>query len=58
MGGGQGIERGGIYGIKGVPDIHNTPPGAYEAANWIDNDGNFWAFGGVGDTASYSDMWK
>src|SRR6202034_3318232 len=36
-----------IYGTRGLPAPGNTPAAVYEAANWIDQQGKFWVFGGV-----------
>ncbi len=58
MGGPQGVDRVGVYGVRGVPNANNTPPGTYEAANWIDLDGNFWVFGGVIDSGFSNLLWK
>ena len=49
----------GVSGTMGVPDIANNPEGRYQAANWIDFDGNLWIFGGL--DASHSernDLWR
>ncbi|RTL10656.1 MAG: galactose oxidase [Neisseriaceae bacterium] len=53
----------GIYGLQGVPSTTNMPGGRYIAVSWIDNDGNFWLFGGSGNAASgasgnLNDLWK
>src|SRR5579871_417713 len=60
--GSDSICPGGIYGTKGVPSVTNSPPGLYAAANWVDQQGNFWVFGGIDSVLnpswSYSDMWK
>jgi hypothetical protein len=49
----------GHYGIKGVPDPANCPPGRYQAAQWKDLNGNFWIFGGTdGGGEDYNDLWK
>jgi len=48
-----------VYGTMGVPNMNNTPQGLYEAANWIDFEGNFWIFGGVDSNHSTTnDLWK
>jgi hypothetical protein len=47
----------GIYGVQGVADPMNQPPGLYEAVSWTDLDGNFWLFGGVG-FSTFGDLWK
>ena len=48
----------GHYGIKGVADPANRPPGLYEAYNWTDANGNFWIYGGYNSiSALCADMW-
>lgn len=47
----------GSYGVIGVADPSNLPPSRPLAASWVDDDGNFWLFGGTG--SSYlNDLWK
>lgn len=50
------------YGLQGVPDTANLPPGRGGGAIWNDNDGNVWVFGGSARDASGSgfnnDLWK
>jgi hypothetical protein len=47
------------YGAMGVASATNTPPALYEAVNWIDQQGNFWIFGGTNDNIQENDdMWK
>ena len=36
------------FGSLGEAGAANNPQGVYEGMNWIDNQGNFWVFGGVG----------
>jgi hypothetical protein len=52
----------GVYGVKGVPSIANTPANLYEAVQWKDKQGNFWIYGGISDSSgnqtSLSDLWK
>jgi N-acetylneuraminic acid mutarotase len=38
----------GVYGALGQPASGNAPGGRYGAVSWIDNQGNFWLFGGFG----------
>ena len=62
----QYINQAGIYGIKGTPNAANTPGGRSRGGWWIDNDGNFWIFGGFGFDATASletlgelnDLWR
>jgi len=55
----------GVYGILGTPAAANIPGGRVSASSWVDNNGNFWIFGGDGlDGNSTSgvtvlnDLWK
>ena len=48
----------GSYGIKGVASPTNDPPGRDANAKFKDASGNFWLFGGVGNSGIYNDMWK
>src|SRR5437870_1324109 len=36
-----------VYGTQGVADSANTPAALYEPAEWTDQQGNFWLFGGM-----------
>jgi gliding motility-associated-like protein len=38
---------GAVWGTRGVAAPTNTPPALYETANWTDQQGNFWIFGGI-----------
>lgn len=38
----------GVYGSKGVANILNTPGGRSKAVTWVDSNGGFWLFGGLG----------
>jgi N-acetylneuraminic acid mutarotase len=38
----------GVYGTLGTPAVANVPGGRAIAANWMDNGGNLWLFGGYG----------
>jgi N-acetylneuraminic acid mutarotase len=53
----------GNYGTIGVAAATNTPGARMDAASWVDNNGNFWLFGGVGIDVSgvegmLNDLWK
>jgi N-acetylneuraminic acid mutarotase len=61
--GSNDINQLGVYGVKGVENPSNKPGGRYAYASWIDNDGNFWIFGGMGynndTTIGYlNDLWR
>jgi N-acetylneuraminic acid mutarotase len=63
MGGSSSTNQPGVYGILGTPAATNAPGARYGAANWTDNDGNLWLFGGIGYDASgnldeLNDLWK
>lgn len=49
-----------VYGTLGVPDPANSPYTSRGAAAWIDNNGDFWQYGGtdLSPTNYYSIMWK
>ena len=55
---GPGISGyGGSYGTRGVPSPTNNPPSrSYGSSSWVDNQGNFWIFGGGPSTCN--DLWK
>lgn len=55
--------RGGVYGTQGTSAAGNTPGGRYEAATWVDLNGNLWLYGGIGFDANgswgaLSDLWR
>lgn len=59
------IERKGIYGVQGVADSANKPSARVGAVGWTDTSGNFWLFGGLGNSATaqfgsgyFNDLWK
>jgi N-acetylneuraminic acid mutarotase len=52
----------GIYGELGVPSASNIPGSRYDAATWVDAQGNFWLFGGTGQDGDglstlLNDLW-
>jgi gliding motility-associated-like protein len=60
-----GIYNFGDYGIQGIASPTNLPGSRMQAATWLDNNGNFWMFGGWGNfrinqTTAYdkNDLWK
>jgi len=57
---GDGTTGAGVYGVQGVPDPANLPPGRCETdATWVDAAGNLWIFGGYNDgSAIFNDLWK
>ncbi len=53
----------GIYGKKGVRDVSNYPGARHGAVSWVDEEGDFWLFGGTGYAANgldgyLNDLWK
>lgn len=51
-----------VYGTLGTPDNANTPGSRDGAAAWMDANGTFWLFGGLGrnaagNTANLNDLW-
>ena len=53
----------GSYGVQGVANATNQPGSRYDSVSWVDNNGDFWVFGGLGDDANGSagwlnDLWK
>jgi N-acetylneuraminic acid mutarotase len=53
----------GVYGTLGTPAGTNIPGGRGSAANWTDDNGNLWLFGGQGLDASgtlsvLNDLWE
>ncbi len=54
----------GTYGVQGVPAPNNVPPGLSASTGWIDQNGNFWLFGGYGVSlglgagAAFDDVWE
>jgi hypothetical protein len=57
------VNQPGVYGTLGTPAPGNIPGDRGATANWTDNQGNFWLFGGDGiDSAgtggSLNDLWE
>jgi hypothetical protein len=55
--------RSGTHGTLGTPAAGNTPGGRYLAETWVDQNGDFWLYGGLGfDTngnwGALSDLWR
>ncbi len=53
----------GVYGTQGVAAASNVPGGRQLAANWVDANGTFWLFGGVGNDSTgkpdyLNDLWE
>jgi hypothetical protein len=64
MGGSDGANQNGAYGMSGVASANNLPGGRAFAAAGTDSAGNLWLFGGVGyDSSSpglgeLNDLWE
>jgi hypothetical protein len=60
MKGTAGVNPVPVFGVMGVPNNLNNPPGLYEAAEWTDLSGNFWVFGGVDFSTgnTHNALWK
>jgi N-acetylneuraminic acid mutarotase len=66
MGGSSTTEQPGVYGQLGSPAPANVPGARESEASWVDNNGNFWLFGGAGfvtvgstvTNAYLNDLWK
>lgn len=61
--GNNAIDLNGVYGTLGVAAPSNNPGSREFFANWTDNSGNFWLFGGTGfgnsgGLAHLSDLWR
>jgi len=58
MTGTNSINNAGNYGTRGVPSPANRPPSkGWGVGSWVDNNGDFWMFGGYG-AGYFSDLWK
>lgn len=63
MGGSNLLAQAGTYGSLGAPGSSNVPGGRYNTASWVDQNGNFWLFGGTGRdggdfAVTLNDLWK
>ncbi|MGA2906648.1 MAG: kelch repeat-containing protein [Terracidiphilus sp.] len=54
MTGGMYGDQPGVYGTLGQAASANTPGSREQAAGWVDANGNFWLFGGLGADADYT----
>lgn len=57
------INKNGIYGSLGVADTNTNPGSRRGGVTWIDNEGNFWlwggdSFGASGNNGYINDLWK
>ena len=62
MGGSSTTLQPGVYGQLSTPAPGNVPGAREGAGAWVDNDGNFWLFGGNGyplaGEGDLNDLWK
>jgi uncharacterized repeat protein (TIGR01451 family) len=56
--GSSAVNQPGVYGIKGTPDVLNTPGARHSSAAWDGCDNNFWLFGGFGPSGRHNDLWR
>lgn len=57
------LQQVGLYGTQGVPSFTNSPGCRSGACSWVDNNGDFWLFGGYGycsfpGLGRLNDLWK
>jgi hypothetical protein len=57
---GSNVASGPVFGVQGVPANGNTPGNSYEARSWVDQQGNFWLYGGLNiiNLVNYNDLWR
>jgi gliding motility-associated-like protein len=63
MKGSTQVNAPGIYGTQTVPSAANYPGGRSTFCSWVDQQGNFWLFGGLGydingTFGGLNDLWK
>ncbi|MGC1240650.1 MAG: kelch repeat-containing protein [Chryseosolibacter sp.] len=63
MSGDAEVNKAGVYGTRGVANATNQPGARATGVSWMDNDGNFWIFGGLGyafngEFGLLNDLWK
>ncbi len=56
-------DRVSIYGTQNVPDPANNPGSRKYALSWLDSQGRFWLYGGLGDvetsgSVALADLWR
>jgi N-acetylneuraminic acid mutarotase len=61
--GGNLVNQAGVYGTLGVPSPSNVPGARMGAVSWVDPQGLFWLFGGIGyaEGGAYgnlNDLWR
>jgi N-acetylneuraminic acid mutarotase len=63
VGGSSKLNQAGVYGTLGTPAAGNVPGSRSSSTSWIDGNGNFWLFGGVGEDMNghigwLNDLWE
>ncbi len=63
VGGSSTPNAAGTYGSQGTPAVGNVPGARTGASVWVDANGNFWLFGGLGLDQNglsqrYNDLWE
>lgn len=56
--GGSGYPPPHSYGIKGISNVFNLPPGNFGSCVWTDKTGALFMFGGWGSIGFLNDLWK
>lgn len=57
---GSNAASGPVFGVQGVPANGNSPGNSYESRPWVDQQGNFWLYGGLDlfNFLNYNDLWR
>jgi hypothetical protein len=58
MSGSNQLNHSGIYGDLKVPSQSNVPGGRAASISWVDDEGSFWIFGGIGYNNGYTKLTK
>lgn len=64
MSGGNTVDQNGTYGTQGTGSTANTPGSRNDFVGWVDAQGNFWLFGGLGHAGPngqpglLNDLWE
>ena len=61
--GGNSLNQAAIYTSIGIASTSNIPGSRETAATWVDSDGNFWLYGGLGynnqdESGTLADLWE
>jgi len=58
MKGNASTNSSGSYGTMGTASSSNVPHSRSKSISWLDDDGNFWVFGGASSAGYLNDLWK